>query len=330
MQAVFQERFHDGLPVASVSYYQALEWRKQNCSAIGCCGIQGITSLLDFVQSIKHAGYQVLNQVSHDKQPTEEIYQIMNRQLGIPKNKNDQVPFKKILYWNKGATPSAFPENFGLGVGRDVYKKVGCSVWQCETSEDRTNTEEYDAVLFHYMYFNGSDLPSRRSPHQRYVFFEYESPSFLFSGRGYFLPRMMYNFFNWTMTYRWDSDVVHPYGWIEPSNGMPVKPEEIERLRSVQTVNYAAGKTKMAATMVTNCKSQSGRLRFVKELIEYGVQTDVYGACGNLTCGINNYHSGVYKTDESDEPCRQMVGETYKFYFAFENSVCVDYVTEKY
>ena len=32
------------------------------------------------------------------------------------------------------------------------------------------------------------------------------------------------NFFNWTSTYRWDSDFPSPYGWIEPnsdSNGKP-------------------------------------------------------------------------------------------------------------
>jgi len=28
----------------------------------------------------------------------------------------------------------------------------------------------------------------------------------------------MTGFFNWTMTYRLDSDIVHPYGWFEPIN----------------------------------------------------------------------------------------------------------------
>ena len=64
----------------------------------------------------------------------------------------------------------------------------------------------------------------------------------------------------------------------------------------------------------------------VKSLIEHGVPVDIYGACGNLTCG-NRFDN---KTDAQDETCRKMASENYKFYIAFENSLCLDYVTEKY
>jgi len=257
--------------------------------------------------------------------PTHDIYE-----------RKEERPYKKILYWPpiSYGMIKAFPEPFGLGVGRDVYRRAGCPVWQCETSQDRSNLSQYDAIFFHYIPFNGWDLPKTRTPEQRYVFFETEPQTFNRSDRGFFGPEIVKDFFNWTMTFRWDSDVVHPYGWIEPNGFIPVHPNEGEYQRLIAEpleMNYAKGKTKMAAWMVTNCNAVSGRSNLIKQLIDQGIQVDVYGHCGNLTCGIYEYHEdGKSKTDETDEPCREMIGKQYKFYFALENALCVDYVTEKY
>ena len=49
------------------------------------------------------------------------------------------------------------------------------------------------------------------------------------------------------------------------------------------------------------------------------VDVDIYGKCGKLKC-----------SREKESDCYQMVEETYKFYLSFENSVCDDYVTEKF
>ena len=47
------------------------------------------------------------------------------------------------------------------------------------------------------------------------------------------------------------------------------------------------------------------------------MNVDIYGACGNYSC-----------TSRNPEKCLDMPSSNYKFYFAFENSICVDYVTE--
>ena len=72
---------------------------------------------------------------------------------------------------------------------------------------------EFDAILFHIRDMNDGRilLPNqkRRKPNQRYVMFLMESPlndNFPYEKFG--------KFFNWTMTFRRDSDFYRPYGWI--------------------------------------------------------------------------------------------------------------------
>ena len=130
----------------------------------------------------------------------------------------------------------------------------------------------------------------------------------------------MTNYFNWTMTYRWDSDLVSPYGYIKPTGNVLLHPND-EQMESYLTsrplVNYAEGKTKIAAWFVSNCASQSKRMEMVRELQKY-IDVDVYGDCGTMKC-----------PRKREEDCRQMAAKTYKFYLSLENSLCLDYVTEK-
>lgn len=144
---------------------------------------------------------------------SQKLHEIMFKQYNVQSSLHEGKPYKKILYWTDYAFISAFPEPFGLGVGRDVYQKAECPVWQCETSLDLSNLSQYDAVLFHYINFHGWDVPTTRLPEQKYIFFEYEPQMFHLSNRGFFVPDMMKDFFNWTVSYRWDADIVHPYGW---------------------------------------------------------------------------------------------------------------------
>ena len=53
----------------------------------------------------------------------------------------------------------------------------------------------------------------RRKPNQHYVMFLMESPL-----NDKFPYERFHGFFNWTMTFRKDSDFYRPYGWIAPKN----------------------------------------------------------------------------------------------------------------
>ena len=75
-------------------------------------------------------------------------------------------------------------------------------------------------------------------------------------------------------------------------------------------------KNKLVAWIVSNCVTFSRREKYV-ELLRKHVNVDIFGSCGPMKCKDNN-------------ECLNMLSTSYKFYLAFENSLCRDYVTEKF
>ncbi|XP_069169702.1 alpha-(1,3)-fucosyltransferase C-like [Procambarus clarkii] len=74
----------------------------------------------------------------------------------------------------------------------------------------------------------------------------------------------------------------------------------------------------MAAWFVSHCDAISGREQLVATLRRW-VEVDQYGRCGGLSCSLH----------QSDK-CDLLLNTHYKFYLSFENSLCRDYVTEKF
>lgn len=72
------------------------------------------------------------------------------------------------------------------------------------------------------------------------------------------------------------------------------------------------------AWFVSNCHPRNQRMHYARELSKY-IQVDIYGACGSLRCPRSQ-----------SQTCFDMLDEDYKFYLAFENSNCKDYITEKF
>lgn len=82
-----------------------------------------------------------------------------------------------------------------------------------------------------------------------------------------------------------------------------------------ELLEIAKNKTRVASWLVSNCDSQpSNRSELVKRLQENGVEVLIYGKCGTEKCEGNDCWSEAVQA---------------KFYLAFENSLCTDYVTEK-
>ena len=211
----------------------------------------------------------------------------------IPDNpKYDDPAEEKVILTYFGA-PNGVP------IGRQKFITDGCPVQNCRVTEDRNMLAEAHAVVFEGSFL---DEGLKKRPGQIWILFLLESPENTASLKA---AGVMYN---WTATYRLDSTINTPYERFVPyANATEPLPPR----------NYAKGKTKMVAWFVSNCGAVNRRGNYAAELAKY-VQVDVYGACGNLTCLRHQ------------NKCNQMLSEDYKFYLAFENSNCRDYITEKF
>nr|CAD7439752.1 unnamed protein product [Timema bartmani] len=235
-----------------------------------------------------------------------------------------ETPLKTILLWNQFFST----KHFGYGIGQDPFLKAQCPVHTCNISDRadgplHAGVEHFDAILFHMIDKSiielQQDMPDKRSAHQRYIFFLQESPGM------HATPVKFPNFFNWTVTYRRDSDIYIPYGFVTAGQKYPDAKSPnpvftgwmVPNYSRLEKIKKVSSKSKLVAWFVSNCYSQSRRISYVRELSKY-IPVDIYGDCGNLVCPRS-------KEDE----CYQMLNTSYKFYLAFENSLCKDYVTEK-
>lgn len=190
-----------------------------------------------------------------------------------------------------------------------------CSAKNCTLSYDEEDLHRADAVVFHLHFTKSpSELPVRNRVDQRWIFLTDESPFHTFlHGR----QRLSdYDgLFNWSMSYRMDSDVPVPYGRTIriPNN---VSNDAVRYWdTTVRTI-----KTKLVAVMGSNCGGHNGRWSYVKALKSLlGDDLDILGRCldGNRTVCPGHF----------DRDC--VVLNTYKFYLSFENSNCREYLTEK-
>jgi alpha-1,3-fucosyltransferase len=175
-------------------------------------------------------------------------------------------------------------------------------------THDRKRDHEADVVVFYVERLKGrAKMPLVKRQGQRWVFFELESPYPTTMD-----TRQFGAIFNWTMTYRMDSDIPVLLGRAEKKKTPQVQTGN-------EVFNYAKGKTKLVAWFVSHCRTINKREDYVKELQKL-VQVDIYGYCGRHKCGGRNNING---------DCFKMLKTKYKFYLSFENAFCKDYLTEK-
>ncbi|KAJ8673912.1 hypothetical protein QAD02_005174 [Eretmocerus hayati] len=180
--------------------------------------------------------------------------------------------------------------------GPDIFFQQRCPVNTCMITRD--NPKEADLILFKdYVTQVGG-----RTPNQVWMLYFLECP--------YHTQTVKNAIVNWTATYRRDSDVVAPYERWQYYNP---KVTQIHH-----SFNYAANKTKKVAWFVSNCHPRNQRMQYARELSKH-IQVDIYGACGSLRCSRTQAQA-----------CFEMLDVDYKFYLAFENSNCRDYITEKF
>lgn len=238
----------------------------------------------------------------------------------LPKN------LKYLLLWTRGDySPFSFLEE-----GQRTFLKNNCSMVNCYVTSDKslfgTDYTKFDAIAFNGRTMKSYKLPHSRSPHQKYIYFNMESAD------NYPVCNQKFDgFFNWTATYKLDSDLPTPYVLIRDKNRAIVGPKHRMQWRENMGNVYldyrqtTENKTKMAAWFVSHCRTRSGRHIFVdklqKALLSYGHHVDIFGHCGNLRCPRGR--------KGKTEPCNLLLQKDYFFYLALENSFAEDYVTEK-
>jgi alpha-1,3-fucosyltransferase len=234
---------------------------------------------------------------------------------------------KQILLW----TTFFRWDDFRFGLGREPFMAAGCRYTNCLTTTDKSLANDSDALIFHPNDFNVDNLPRHRLAAQRYVFLYYEAMASERERLSVFTEPLKH-FFNWTMTHRRDSDIFssHPYGSLRRkstsvvSNVLPrplpegeIPPDPIKMFDTFLHLNMLGNKTKLVAWFNSNCDTLGGREKYFREMAQY-TPIDTYGACGHLKC---DPAEGTH--------CDKLLGN-YKFYIAAENSLCADYVTEKF
>jgi hypothetical protein len=190
---------------------------------------------------------------------------------------------------------------------------------QCDLTVDKSLFPLSDAVVYHGWPEGGGKLslhssmyplprPRRRRADQAWVYLMMEPPAPHYST---YDTLGDHHDFNWTMTYRKDSDIHIPYGFFEElpsdpdSDSEPPDPDPLNKTSLV-----------IVAGMISECGRGSGRDAYIAQLRKY-ISVDLYGKCGELHCS---------KT----ENCYKILSAKYKFWLSFENARCADYVSEKF
>lgn len=225
----------------------------------------------------------------------------------------NQAPQKTILMYTSyfGKRPWLFAVPSWDGKATDWKGRKYCPD-SCRVTYDYNELNNSDAVVF-----NARDMPKpwhlgkllqNKHHFQRWIFYNRENPINtlinLFPLRG---------MFNWTATYRLDSDIFQPDHYIHP----------LEDERPPPDRNYAQGKDRLVIWIVSNCHDTKYiRNRITRQLLKY-ISIDIYGDCQSMFG-----QSGHDCKPHTDDCLRTM--KRYKFYLAFENGNCYHYVTEKY
>ncbi|XP_062606787.1 alpha-(1,3)-fucosyltransferase C-like [Saccostrea cucullata] len=185
----------------------------------------------------------------------------------------------------------------------NYFNKRKCpKMYNCFVTQNMKDFQNSSAVIFNIETLPKS--PPQKFKNQFWIFHSME-PATLMKR-----PKNHWNgLFDYTMSFRRHSDIFRPYGRIKR------RQKEIKR-------NYSEifrKKTLDAVWMSGHCPVPSKRKALAQEIGKY-VHVDIFGKCGTRMCG---------NPTTLFSECLINVSRDYKFYLAFENTICPDYTTEK-
>lgn len=151
------------------------------------------------------------------------------------------------------------------------------------------------------------------------------------------------DWFNLTATFKTDSDLVTDYKefrhWSHTINNIAYVKHFEKLLKSnkepILTITDLSKKDSSRSSViwfVSHCETFSRREAFVNELTKY-INIDIYGSCGGYFSqkGAHTRKDPCkHLVNNNREECMHNIFNSYKFYLSFENSLCNDYITEKF
>jgi len=218
----------------------------------------------------------------------------------------------KIILGNR-ATPDPFQRYFNFTpceysncVVVNPYRLQDSSTYPRASQLAVTNAANIVLAQIHQAFIKPTDQMLNLRPDQYLAIFSWEATSW----NDNTFPPQLDGLVNFTITHRDTSDVPSWHFY---------KGCRYKRKTKLQATNYAHNKTKVALAFISHCQSINyDRLKMVEALSKY-VPVDVYGACGKPDPCSNGNKSCLYE-----------LSKKYYFYLSFENSLCKDYITEKF
>jgi alpha-1,3-fucosyltransferase len=233
--------------------------------------------------------------------------------------------------------------NWSLGeLGEAPFR--GCPEKRCYAFKPftflQTPLERSDAVMVHgpNLFYMPDRKKYKRSRKQLWVYVSMESQKRSMCSSHYKVEELD-DWFNVTATFKPDSEVVLNYRPFQSWRKLPLnqfymnayksffkdKPNNSSFYRDA-ILSRAKSNTNRSKAFwyVSNCLTRSRREDYVNELIKY-MDIDIFGKCTNFP----NIKSDPCQKNNTDE-CYVDLFRSYKFYLAFENSLCNQYVTEKF
>ncbi|GFO12051.1 glycoprotein 3-alpha-l-fucosyltransferase a [Plakobranchus ocellatus] len=190
----------------------------------------------------------------------------------------------------------------------DYYKFSECRYSRCEFT---TNSLKADLLMVNAARLKQKPLPPRRRD-ALLLMYTKEPPTFK---KFRFLNRTeLMGSVNWSRCIYADSTFrAHYYNIIKRDPPVDKDYNAIFNRKRHQV-----------AWFVSHCATQSRREEYVRRMSSE-IDVDIFGGCGTKTCGDYGFEMGGQR-----DMCLDILRNDYKFYLSFENSMCSDYVSEKF
>ncbi len=201
----------------------------------------------------------------------------------------------------------------------------------------QTPLEEADGIMVHgpNLWYLPDRKKYKRNPKQLWLMYTMESQGLTWCSSQFQLTDLD-DWFNITATFKQDSTLPLDYrqfrSWDDLLYDLDYTREfekhilhKYEDPTTAITDLSVKKKKPFIVWYVSHCETFSRREDYVMEMIKY-VDVDVFGDCVNY---FPNSRRDICK-GVRDIPCVTNLMNQYKFYLAFENCLCKDYITEKY